>query len=57
MQTLFDTCFNDCYQDPPYQSNSLDLSAKSPEPIKFKLAKSLNLLDPLLKNFALPRRK
>ena len=57
MQTLFDTCFNDCYQDPPYQSNSVDLSAKSPEPMKFRLAKSLNLLDPLLKNFALPRRK
>jgi len=33
------------------------LALKSPEPIKFKLAKSLNLLDPLLRNFALPHRK
>ncbi len=57
MQTLFDTCFNDCYQDPPYRSDSLDLRAKFPEPFKFRVAKSLNLLDPLLKNFALPRRK
>ena len=56
MQTIFYSFFNHCYQD-PLQPLSADLSLKSPEPIKFRVAKSLNLLDPLLKNFALPRRK
>lgn len=56
MQKIFDTCLNQCYQE-PYTKDGFDLDAKSPEPIKFRLAKSLNLLDPLLKNFALPRRK
>lgn len=56
MNLFFDVCLN---KDRPMEEYGgiVDLSAISPEPIKFRVAKTLNLLDPILKNFALPRRK
>jgi len=37
--------------------NSRDLSEITPEPIKFKLLKLLNVLDPMVKMLLLPKKK
>lgn len=39
------------------ETDTNDKARKRPEPLKFKLLKSINVLDILLQKFALPKKK